>query len=107
MNGRCALVSLVPKAARVLGFVAYSQFLLWIAFFILLNFHTVMVAVAIILNKLGTLSHGIYDPHDLTSTLAAVGTLQPRALGSLNRVDPLDSVSIILERGASEYITLL
>ena len=33
------------------------------------------------------------DPQARSSTLAALGMLQPRALGSLNRVDPLDSVS--------------
>ena len=33
------------------------------------------------------------DPRARSSALAALGTLQPRALGSLNRVDPLDSVS--------------
>ena len=33
------------------------------------------------------------DPQVRSSALAALGTLQPRAFGSLNRVDPLDSVS--------------
>ena len=33
------------------------------------------------------------DPQALSSALAALGMLQPRAFGSLNRVDPLDSVS--------------
>ena len=33
------------------------------------------------------------DPQARSSALAALGTLQPRVLGSLNRVDPLDSVS--------------
>ena len=33
------------------------------------------------------------DPQARSSALAALGTLQLRALGSLNRVDPLDSVS--------------
>ena len=33
------------------------------------------------------------DPQARSSALAALGTLQPRALGSLNHVDPLDSVS--------------
>ena len=33
------------------------------------------------------------DPQARSSTLAAFGTPQPRAFGSLNRVDPLDSVS--------------
>ena len=33
------------------------------------------------------------DPQARSSALAALGTLQPRAFGSLNRVDPLDSVS--------------
>ena len=33
------------------------------------------------------------DPQALSSALAAFETLQPRAFGSLNRVDPLDSVS--------------
>ena len=33
------------------------------------------------------------DPQARSSALAALGTLQPRALRSLNRVDPLDSVS--------------
>ena len=28
------------------------------------------------------------EPRALSSALAAIGTLQPRALGSLNRVDP-------------------
>ena len=33
------------------------------------------------------------DPQALSSALAALGMLQPRAFRSLNRVDPLDSVS--------------
>ena len=33
------------------------------------------------------------DPQALSSALALLGTLQPRAFGSLNRVDPLDSIS--------------
>ena len=33
------------------------------------------------------------DPQALSSALAALGMLQPRAFGSLNRIDPLDSVS--------------
>ena len=33
------------------------------------------------------------DPQALSSTLAALGTLQPQAFRSLNCVDPLDSVS--------------
>ena len=32
------------------------------------------------------------DPQAWSSALAALGTLQPQAFGSLNRVDPLDSV---------------
>ena len=33
------------------------------------------------------------DPQALSSDLAALGTLQPRAFGSLNRVETLDSAS--------------
>ena len=33
------------------------------------------------------------DPQARSSALAALGTLQPRAFGSLNRVETLDSVS--------------
>ena len=33
------------------------------------------------------------DPQALSSALTALGTLQPQAFRSLNRVDPLDSVS--------------
>ena len=33
------------------------------------------------------------NPRSLSSALAALGTLQPRALGFLNTVDPLDTVS--------------
>ena len=33
------------------------------------------------------------DPQARSSTLAALGTLQPQAFGSLNRVETLDSVS--------------
>ena len=33
------------------------------------------------------------DPLARSSALAALGTLQPRAFGSLNRVETLDSVS--------------
>ena len=33
------------------------------------------------------------DPQARSSALATLGTLQPRAFGALNRVDPLDSVS--------------
>ena len=33
------------------------------------------------------------DSQALSSALAALGTVQPRAFGSLNRVDPLNSVS--------------
>ena len=37
------------------------------------------------------------DPQARSSALAALRTLQPQAFGSLNRVDPLDSVSIIYD----------
>ena len=33
------------------------------------------------------------DPQARSSALATLGTLQPQAFGSLNHVDPLDSVS--------------
>ena len=33
------------------------------------------------------------DPQTLSSALAVLGTLQPRAFGSLNRVETLDSAS--------------
>ena len=33
------------------------------------------------------------DPQARSSTLAALGTLQPQAFGSLNRVETLDSAS--------------
>ena len=33
------------------------------------------------------------NPLGLSSALAALGTLQPRVLGFLNTVDPLDTVS--------------
>ena len=33
------------------------------------------------------------DPQALSSTLASLGMLQPRAFGSLNRVETLDSAS--------------
>ena len=33
------------------------------------------------------------EPRALSSALAPLGTLQPRALGSLNRVDPVDDAS--------------
>ena len=33
------------------------------------------------------------NPRALSSALASLGTLQPRALGFLNRVDPMDSMS--------------
>ena len=33
------------------------------------------------------------NPQALSSTLASLGTLQPRAFGFLNRIDPLVSVS--------------
>ena len=33
------------------------------------------------------------DPQAQSSTLTTLGMLQPRALGSLNQVDPLDLVS--------------
>ena len=33
------------------------------------------------------------DPQALSSALAALGMLQPRAFGSLNRVETLDSAS--------------
>ena len=35
------------------------------------------------------------DPQALSSTLASLGMLQPRAFGSLNRVETFDSASII------------
>ena len=65
----------------MLGFVTNSQFLFLIASFFF-TLHAVMVA--------DTSFNGIYA---LNSALAALETLQPRASGSLNRVDPLDSVS--------------
>ena len=48
------------------------------------------------LNSLDTVSKGstvFRNPRALSSALAALGTLQPRALGFLNTVDPLDTVS--------------
>ena len=33
------------------------------------------------------------NPRALSSALASLGTLQPRALGFLNPVDPMDSMS--------------
>ena len=33
------------------------------------------------------------DPQALSSTLASLGMLQPRAFGSLNRVEPLATAS--------------
>jgi len=41
----------------------------------------------------------------LSSTLAALGTLQPRAFGFLNRVDPLVSVSSISQVNILQYWT--
>ncbi len=38
-------------------------------------------------------STGFRDPQTLSSALAALGSLEPRALGSLNPVDPSVSVS--------------
>ena len=43
------------------------------------------------------------DPQARSSALAALGTLQPRAFGSLNRVDPLDSVSNYYEGTLKVY----
>ena len=36
------------------------------------------------------------DPQAWSSALTALGTLQPQAFGSLNRVETLDSVSTII-----------
>ena len=48
------------------------------------------------------------DPQARSSALAALGTLQPRALVSLNRVDPLDSVSnYYLEYRCNKYCNLI
>ena len=48
------------------------------------------------------------NPRALSSALAALGTLQPRALGFLNTVDPLDTVSnCYLEQGYFEYGNLI
>ena len=48
------------------------------------------------------------DPQALSSALAALGMLQPRAFGSPNRVDPLDSVSnYYLEYSYNKYSNLI
>ena len=38
-------------------------------------------------------SKAFRNPRTLSSALTALGTLQPRALGFLNTIDPLDTVS--------------
>lgn len=57
----------------------------------LLNFHAALATVE--LEPRPTGSTLLRDPQALNSTLTALGTLQPLAFESLNRVDPLDSVS--------------
>ena len=44
------------------------------------------------------------DPQALSSALAALGTLQPQAFGSLNRVETLDSASNYYSSSLGEYI---
>ena len=52
------------------------------------------------LNKLGASTNGNYviyrNPRALSSVLATLGTLQPQALGFLNRVVPLVSASTMV-----------
>ena len=48
------------------------------------------------------------DPQARSSALAALGMLQPRAFGSLNRVETLDSVSnYYLEHSLTKHCTLI
>ncbi len=48
------------------------------------------------------------DPPALSSTLASLGMLQPRAFGSLNRVETLDSASnYYLEYSCNKYCNLI
>ena len=48
------------------------------------------------------------DPQARSSALAALGTLQPQALGSVNHVDPLDSVSnYYLDHSWNKYCDLI
>ena len=48
------------------------------------------------------------DPQALSSDLAALGTLQPRAFGSLNRVETLDSASnYYLDSSCYKYCDLI
>ena len=52
----------------------------------------------------------IYYNHDLilSSALATLGSLQPRALGFLNRVDPSDSASnYYLDHGCGECFNMI
>ena len=46
-------------------------------------------------------------PQALSSTLALLGMLQPWAFGSLNHVDPLDSVSNYYLENALDYIRMM
>ena len=46
------------------------------------------------------------DPQALSSALTALGTLQPRVFGSLNRVDPLDSVSNYYVEKIADFIVI-
>ena len=60
-----------------------------------------------ILNQLDTLGSTLSrNPQARSSALAALGTLQPQAFGSLNRVDHLDSVSIIYRIFLSNCLAL-
>ena len=45
------------------------------------------------------------DPQALSSALAALGSLQPRAFGSLNRVETLDSDSNYYVEGSRDGST--
>ena len=48
------------------------------------------------------------DPQTRSSALAALGTLQPRAFRSLNRVETLDSVSnYYLDHSCNKYCDLI
>ena len=47
------------------------------------------------------------DPQARSSALAALGTLQPQAFGSLNRVETLDSVSNYYIEAKSKVSTRL
>ena len=93
--GDIGILNTVDPLASVSNYYLYSTLA---SFFFISGSHFELSWLRLLYsNRLDTSSNGIYtlfgDPQARNNTLATLGTLQPQASGSLNHIDPLDSVS--------------